>query len=75
MNAVPVTVNGVLVRRNDSRLESFIEAAEPVALIGEGAPQSPVPSSATSQPPKLHGAVAESVPWDRDADFAVTVRL
>ncbi len=57
MNAVPVTVNGVLVRRNDSRLEDFIEAAEPVALIGEGAPQSPVPSSATSEPPKLHGAV------------------
>lgn len=28
MNAVPVTVNGVLVRRNDSRLEDFIEAAE-----------------------------------------------
>ena len=44
MNAVPVTVNGVLVRRNDSRLEDFIEATEPVALIGEGAPESPVPS-------------------------------
>jgi hypothetical protein len=31
MNDVHVTVNGVLVRRNDSRLEDFIEAAEPVA--------------------------------------------
>ncbi len=31
MNAVHVTVNGVPVRRNDSRLEDLIEAAEPVA--------------------------------------------
>ncbi len=35
MNAVHVTVNGVLVGRNNSRLEDFIEAAEPVALIGK----------------------------------------
>ena len=45
MNAVHVTVSGVLVgKRDNSRFEDFMEAAEPVALIGEGALESPVPS-------------------------------
>ena len=35
MNAVHVTVSGVLVRRNNSRQDSFIEAAEPAGLISE----------------------------------------
>lgn len=33
MSAVHVTVNGALVRRNNSRLEDFIEAAEPVVFV------------------------------------------
>ena len=36
MSAVHVTVNGVLVRRNNSQQEDFVEASEPVGLISEG---------------------------------------
>jgi len=49
MNSVRATVNGVLIGRKDSRSEDFTYATEPVALIGEGAPETPLPSSVASE--------------------------
>ncbi len=78
MNAVHVTVNGVLVRRSDSRLEDFIEAAELVAH--EPDPQRHCRGERPQCPGTLEGWSISSLPLNgtlrpEEAEAAVESRL